>query len=174
MLSLQLAGCGDLVNDEQKTMQMARDYLQAGKINAAAIELRNTLQENPQHAEARFLLANFYLDYGDHATAEKEFRQAGASGWNEAAVAYGRARSYLGMGKFRGMFESININESWTVRDRANLLALRAVAQAGLGKQEDALASLEAGRQLDAGALEVLRAGVKIQIVSGNMTVAET
>ncbi len=174
VLSLQLAGCGAPFNDEQKTMQMARDYLQAGKINAAAIELRNTLQENPQHAEARFLLANFYLDYGDYATAEKEFRQAGASGWNEAAVAYGVARSHLGMGNFRDMFESIKINESWTARDRANLLALRAVAQAGLGKQEDALALLEAGRQLDAGALEVLRAGVKLQIVSGNVTKAAT
>lgn len=173
-LALQLAGCGDLFNDEQKTMQMARDYLQSGKIHAAAIELRNTLQENPQHAEARFLLANFYLDYGDYATAEKEFRQAGASGWNEAEVAYGVARSHLGMGNFRNVFEGVEIRESWSAQERANLLALRAVAEAGLGKQEDALASLEAGRQLDAGSHEVLRTGIKLQVVSGNMTKAAT
>jgi hypothetical protein len=56
-LLLSLPACGDMSLDEQQTLQKAHDYLADRKVNAAAIELRNTLKADPDNAEARYLLA---------------------------------------------------------------------------------------------------------------------
>ncbi len=172
MIALSLFACSDWFIDEQQLMRNAADYLAERKFNAAAIELRNVLQENPGRAEARYLLATIYLDFGDYESADKEFRHARASGWNESDVEYGLARSQLGMGNFRGVVEDMEVSETWPAPVRASLLSLRAVAMAGLGMKDEALAQFDAAQQLDSGSLEVLRTGIKLQIVYGN--IAET
>ena len=57
-------------------MQSARDYIAARDDRAAAIQLRNALQQQPRNAEARFLLGQVLARTGDFLGAEKELRRA--------------------------------------------------------------------------------------------------
>lgn len=165
--SLLLLACSDLFMDEQKTLQLAREYLASGRIVAAAIELRNTLGKNPANAEARYRLASIYLDFGDYESADKEFRRALESGWDEADVVYGQVRSKLGMHDFQGVVDGSEVKESWSAARRAGILSTRALAYAGLGKRDEAFAELETATGLDATSAVVLRTGIQLRLLEG-------
>jgi putative PEP-CTERM system TPR-repeat lipoprotein len=168
LLILQLAGCSDQFMDEQKMLQHARDYLAAGDINAAAIELRNTLEENSNNAEARYLLASIYLDAGDFAGAEKEFRGAITSGWDAGEATAGLLRAKLGMGDFNAVVSESEPQSAWSAPIRATVLTLRALAHAALDKQDAAIADLQAARELDPGSVDVLKTEVQLKIIYGD------
>src|SRR3990167_9352632 len=70
-----IAGCG-APSDTQSLIAKAQEYRQKGDDMAAIIELKNLLQKNPDHAQARYLLGLAYLRAGDEASAEAELRRA--------------------------------------------------------------------------------------------------
>ncbi len=72
-VALVLVGCGKTV---QEHFEQARAALSQNDLNTAAIELKNVLQKNQSHAEARKMLGGVYLKFGDGAAAEKELRRA--------------------------------------------------------------------------------------------------
>ena len=70
----------------------ALKYLETGEYQAAIIQLRNALQEDPNNREARLLLGRIRLDLGHADAAEKELRMALKLGHSdEAEVLLGRA-----------------------------------------------------------------------------------
>ncbi len=69
-----LAGC--FKESPEKLVASARDYFARGEYNAAAIQLKNALQEAPDNGEARLLLGRALLETRDPASAEKELRRA--------------------------------------------------------------------------------------------------
>src|SRR5688572_15737768 len=69
------AGCSPSV-DPQKLMTKAQEHSERGDYPAAIIELKNVLQKNPDHAEARYRLGIEYLGAGDPRSAEAELRRA--------------------------------------------------------------------------------------------------
>lgn len=162
-----LAACGYLFPDDEELVQRARDYLQEDSYNSAAIELRNALQTNPQNAEARYLLGTITLNFGDYATATKEFRKAREVGWDEVQAQAGLARALLGSGDFAGLLDEIQARDSYPPTAQAELLALSALAEAGLGNQDRAGELLEEATVLDADGLQVLVSTIKIQFAAG-------
>ena len=164
---LLLMACSDYFMDEQKTMQLAQDYLQSGDIIAAAIELRNTLSENPDNAMARYQLATIYLDFGDYETADKEFRRAQASGWDEAEVVYGRMRAKFGLGDFQGVLRDSVLRDTWPAPMQAVILSTRALANAALDKRDEAFIDLEQAQGLDATSAVVIRTGIQLRLIEG-------
>jgi putative PEP-CTERM system TPR-repeat lipoprotein len=170
--SLALHGCSDLFLDEQQTLQRAHDYLADRKVNAAAIELRNTLKADPDNAEARYLLAGINLDFGDYATAKKEFTLAEKAGWDAEQTRLGIARCLLGLGRYQDLLD-IEINEKWSVIMRAELLGLHAVAEAGLGNPDRAIELAGQAAQLDPDALQVMKARVQLAIIGGRLDEAQ-
>jgi putative PEP-CTERM system TPR-repeat lipoprotein len=173
LLALSLTGCGDLFLDEQQTLQKAHEYLAGQKITAAAIELRNTLKANPDNAEARYLLAGINLDFGDYATAQKEFGRAERAGWDIQQTRIGLARCLLGMGRFQDLL-AVEINDQWSAGTRAELLGLHAVAEAGLGSMDRAAELAAQAMLLDPGSLQAMKARAQLAIIGGRLEEART
>ncbi len=169
VLCLVLSACGGPDQDDAELLQRGRAYLKDNDYNAAAIELRNALQLNPGNAEARFLLGTINMHFGDFVTAEKEFHRAGKAGWDPAESLNGIARSLLGQDAFRKVLKQVEISEDFTATEKANLLALRALAEAGLGNLQQAELVVGEAAKLDAAALQVLKVTVQLQLAQGDL-----
>ena len=84
--ALTLAACDGIGMSSERMLERAKGYLAEADVAAAAIELRNAVQADPENAEARYLLGGINLDFGDFASAEKEFRLASKAGWKRQDV----------------------------------------------------------------------------------------
>ena len=166
VLLMTVLSCSDLSVDENALMTAARTYLENNEIGAAAIELRNVLQQNPDNAEARFLLARVSLDVGDFETAEKEYRRARAAGWAAAEAVYGAQRARFALGDFDALFASHESDTEWPATVRANLLGLRAAAEIATEQREAAMDTLESARQIDAHAVDVLKSEIRLHMLA--------
>lgn len=169
MSVLPLFSCSGRLADEQQLMQKANNYLDQRNINAAVIELKNVLQANPENARARYLLAGINLNYGDFDTASKEFRRAAAAGWNREESRIGIARTLLGQGRFSELRDAAQPDDDWSVTGRASLLALQAVAEAGLGNTDRAGELAAQAEQLDPAALQVFKAKAQLLVLAGQL-----
>ncbi len=79
-----LAACSS--DNPDDLLRSARDYSAKGDHNAAAIQLKNALQQKPELGEARLLLGKALLETRDPAGAERELRRALEFGQSTEAV----------------------------------------------------------------------------------------
>jgi len=149
---------------EQQMLESARNYLNKGDPKAASLELRNVLQMNNKNAEAHFLQGSLYLNIGDLETAEKEFQRAADAGWDQQQTQVALARIFISKKEFSKLLEEIIDDKSWSSHTRANIAALRALAQAGLNDPQLAKNTLEEARNLDTKALQVLKTTAIFQL----------
>ncbi len=172
-LLLVLAACGNPFPEDQEMVQRAHGYLEDDRIDAAAYELRNALKKNPDNAEARYLLGNISLGFGDYATAAKEFRRAAMAGWDPGPTAAGLARSLLGTGNNRELLDEVPVVESYGAAVQADLHALRALALARLGDTDQAGRSLAVSAGLVADSRQLLLSTIRIHLAAGRIHAAE-
>ncbi|MGB5715689.1 MAG: XrtA/PEP-CTERM system TPR-repeat protein PrsT [Gammaproteobacteria bacterium] len=162
LFSLLLAGCGNFGLDEEQLLQRAKQFLSEREYIAAAIEARNTLQKNPDNPEARYLLGVITLDYGDYSTAAREFRLADLAGWGDGLARIGRARAMLELGLFQELIAEVELETDYSVAVKADLLALRAAAEASLEETDKARATLREAVALDPSAFQVLMTRIQL------------
>ena len=167
-LLLMLAACGGIAMDDQQLLERAAEYTQNGEMKAAVIELKNVLQRNPDNAEARYRLASIYLQYEDFPAAEKQFQRAGEAGWKPTESRIGLVKSMLAQDEYSAALKECVVDDAFPVDAQADLTALRAVALTGLEQQEDALAALSAGEQLQPDAALVLQTRIDFLMADGN------
>ena len=75
----------------------ARERLESNDVNAAIIQLRNAIQDDPENAQARALLGRLHLERGYVADAEKELSKAFETiKTDEVALHLGQALLALG------------------------------------------------------------------------------
>lgn len=159
--------------DEQEFIDRAKGYLETRDLNAATLELKNVLLENAKNAEARYLLGRIYLNLGDAKTAEKELIRALDAGWDEAAVQLSLAEAYLRQGEFQKVLDNIPLKDIYPDVIRAELLGIRASAEAGLGKLDKAAETLSTGESISPDAFWVLQSSIMLQVNSGDWLAAE-
>src|SRR5471032_3661434 len=98
LLLLSISACQRWQSNEQ-LLARARQYQQQGQDRAAVIELKNVLQKDPRHGEARTLLGQIYLDQGDVLSAEKELRRAQSLGVGRELILPALGRTLLLQGE---------------------------------------------------------------------------
>lgn len=163
---MTLLACDGAGLSEQEMLQKARDFLEQGELQAASIELRNTLQQNSENAEARYLLGEINLDIGDFSSAVKDFKKAASAGLKDGKAQIGIARALVAQQQFRTLLDEIEIKDTWPESARADLLGLRAAAEASLGDLELAMATIAEGAKLDPDAFFILKAKAIFQLTS--------
>jgi putative PEP-CTERM system TPR-repeat lipoprotein len=147
-----LTACGG--GDSTALLTEARASAAAGDYKAAIIQLKNALARDENNAEARFELGKLYLEQFDLASAEKEFRRAREAGYSPDAVNPMIARALLGQREFQRLLDELPA-PAGSGPDAATLLALRATAELGLERREEARKTTQRALQAAPGNPEV-------------------
>ena len=103
LLSVVLAACS---GEKPETMvASARDFMAKNDLKSAVIQAKNALQQNPDLAEARYLLGLALLRSGDPVGAETELRKAQALKHPDDDVVPPLVEAMLVQGKARKVVE---------------------------------------------------------------------
>ncbi|MCC5859832.1 MAG: tetratricopeptide repeat protein [Ectothiorhodospiraceae bacterium] len=138
--ALLLAACGDSVDE---LMERGLDFQEQGRYQSAMADYRSVLQEDSDHAEARFRFGEVSLLLGENAAAEDALRSAGRRGIAPERVQPLLATALLRQNKAEAVLQEIDptvIDDSGV---RADLLASRAIAYAQLGRMDDARQTID-------------------------------
>ncbi|MCB1968306.1 MAG: PEP-CTERM system TPR-repeat protein PrsT, partial [Candidatus Accumulibacter sp.] len=110
----------------------------------AEIQFKSVLAEQPQNAEARFLLGKLRFEAWDFAGAESELRRAWDAGYDANQIAPLLARSFLELGQPEKVLSEINPATLTNPAARALLDTYRARAQLARGYVDEAKAMNDA------------------------------
>lgn len=137
-----LAACGGQGFDS--LMGSAKTLLAKGDSKAAIIQLKNALQQNPDAAEARYLLGKAFFDAGDSRSAEVELRKAAALRYAPDQVSPLIARAQVASQAFKLLIEQFASVQLGTPAARADLATSLAVAYEAMGSHDKAVAAMDA------------------------------
>lgn len=131
------------------TRQTPEDHLRkglelhkAGDFKASAIELKNALQDMPNHAEARFALGQIHFAENNLQDADKEFTKARELGLNDLNLIALHARTLIALGEPQRLLDEIPVPEAGDDITQATVLAFHGRAQLMLKQPDAAAASL--------------------------------
>lgn len=134
-------------------VKSADQYIAAGNLKAAAIELRNAVREAPDDAQLRVRLARLYLQLGDAVSAEREARAAREHNGAEADYLPVLADALLRQGKFSQLADLVQPGNRPPALESQVRRAL-GMAAAGLGDPVKAQAMLQDAIRLDPKAMQ--------------------
>jgi putative PEP-CTERM system TPR-repeat lipoprotein len=100
---------------------------QRADYNAALIQLKNVLRDDPDHLEARLLEGEIHLKLGDAAAAEDVFTEALHQGAKTYPTTLRLAEAYLRQSKFQSIID-LEMQSHPPGREDAELLGYQAIA----------------------------------------------
>ena len=151
ILCLAIAvGTGCSGNNPASLVQSAKDHMAKAEYSAAMIQLKNALQKEPGHTEARYLLGVSLLENGDVAAAEIEFSKARQSGYNGEELDVALARALLARGEYNRVITDFHGKKLAAPKLQAELRAIIGAAQLGQNRRDEARAMFDEALALDA------------------------
>ena len=147
--ALGLAGCGPSGYSEQEYLERAIEFEQSGDLAASAIELKNTLLQNPQNAEARWRLGSIYLSRGEAEAALAELNRARDFGWDAAEVMLAIARAHELSGDHQAVLDALESSRFELATVMRDVHVMRGRALLELERLDAADSEFEAARALD-------------------------
>ncbi|SET04897.1 putative PEP-CTERM system TPR-repeat lipoprotein [Nitrosomonas marina] len=106
LIILGLAACGE-TKDAETLITEALEYQKKGDVNAAIIQFKNAVQQEPDNAKARFLLGAVYQQHNDLLSAEKELNRALDLGMDAQTVLPVLYQVLFDLGKYQHLLETI-------------------------------------------------------------------
>lgn len=146
---LLLAGSATAAADLARELDKAEQLRAQGQLGAAIIELKNALQDEPDYGPGRRLLGVLYVELGNGAEAEKELLRARRLKVRETGIALPLAEALLLQREYQRLLESVQPVSGMSMRDVADLRALRGEALLALGRQGDAEAAVKSALATD-------------------------
>lgn len=152
-----LPACGKVNQTPAQHVANAEQLIENSELDAAAIELRNALKENPGFVEARILLGKVALELGDGATAEKELGRALDLGLAQAEAQHLIARAIVLQGEFdRLLEETSQLAPGISPQNVALIMSLRGQAHLMNSEFEQASENFQAALETDPTSVEAL------------------
>jgi putative PEP-CTERM system TPR-repeat lipoprotein len=164
-----LTACGG--EDSATLVKEAKTSIEAGKLKAATIQLKNAIAKDENNGEARFELGKLYLSQLELASAEKEFRRARDAGIPASTVNLLIARTLLLQQEYQRVLDELPAPTDSST-DAASLLALRATAELGLRNPNDARKTLQHAQQIAPENAQVHLALAQLALTDRNLTLA--
>ncbi|SER15947.1 putative PEP-CTERM system TPR-repeat lipoprotein [Nitrosomonas sp. Nm51] len=109
LIILGLTACGE-TKDAETLIAEATEYQKKGDVNAAIIQFKNAIRQEPNNAKARFLLGAIYQQRNDPLSAEKELSRALELGMDAQRVLPVLYQVLFDLGKFQQLLDTIEQN----------------------------------------------------------------
>jgi cellulose synthase operon protein C len=137
-----------LAATETGAVKSANQYLAAGNLKAAEIELRNAVRQSPQDPLLRAKLARVYLALGDPVSAEREARAARERNGAEADYLPVLIDALMRQGKYADLSDLVKPDNRAPVLESQVRTAL-GIAAAALNDPDKAKTLLQSAIRLD-------------------------
>jgi putative PEP-CTERM system TPR-repeat lipoprotein len=134
--------------DNKTLLTEAKASIENSKYPEAAINLKNIIQSDPKHAEARQLLGKIYLKVDNFAGAEKELTKALEIAPNNESTKLLLAKTYLLISKFTNVTETLAEPKFTNANDQVYALLLLGQANLSLGNIEKAKENIQEANDL--------------------------
>lgn len=165
-----LAGCGQ--DSPDKLVAAAKGFIEKRDYKSAEIQLKNALQQQPDLAEARYLLGVTQMEGGDFASAEKEFRRAIDAGYAPATTYPLYVRALAAQGDPRKVIQTLRDLRPDDAAARAAVRAQLGTAQLALGQPKEARESFAAALADQPGDPLARLGEARLAAVDGNLDAA--
>ena len=139
---------------------------------AAIIQLKNALQQDSKMLAAHLLLGKALLRNGDLKGAEAAFEEALKQGVNRGEVALPLGQVYLALGRPEAVIEKISAS-GLSPALQVEILTMRGNAYFELGKNSQAVQSLENAKAIDPKSASPLIAEVPMLLAAGRLDQAK-
>ncbi|OZA11718.1 MAG: hypothetical protein B7X94_04865, partial [Hydrogenophilales bacterium 17-62-8] len=143
----------------------------AGEYKAAMIQLKNAIEQDENNAGARLELGKLYLTQLNLASAEKEFRRARDGGIPASTVNPLLARTLLMQQDYQRVLDELPLPDDASP-NAATLLALRASAELGLRRPDDARKTLLHAQQITPDSAQVHLTLAQLALADKNLAQA--
>jgi putative PEP-CTERM system TPR-repeat lipoprotein len=151
LMSLSLSACNrSAQQSELDLLNRAKAFQKDGKTQSQVIELKNLLQKNPNHPEARWLLGEAYSALGYGRDAEKELVRAQELGIDPEVIKIPLGKSILDQGDFKRVLNEIRPGPKSSTRNIAAIKTLYGQAEVGLKKFETGCGLFREAQETDA------------------------
>lgn len=160
-------------NEESESyLAQARTYYEAQDYRAAFIELRNSIQADPSNVDARILMAQVYIRFGQGIAAQTEIEAARQRGASVGETAVYMARALVLQRNYDGALEEIHSTDIPDA-DRPDALAIEGDVAFANGNIDDASAAFTSAERL-APAYYIPKAALaRLALNQGNLDLAE-
>lgn len=165
-LATLLAACGQTSYTAAEHLERARGFSAQNDPVSAIIEVKNALQQEPEDAEARWLLGVLHLEVMDGATAYAELRRAADLGIAPERVRVPLMRAALLIGNAQEVLDASADLDDMPEAQAVEALALRAQALLMRGEIAAAREVLLDATRRDATQRDVLYASAWADILS--------
>ncbi len=172
LAALLISACGG--ESPEKLISSSKDYLAKKDTKAAVIQLKNALQENPNLAEARFLLGSALLESGDIQGAEVELRKAQTLNYAPDSVIPLLARSMLALNQTQKVIDEFGKTTLNTATAQSSLKATLSTAYAAQGNTERTKALLAEALASDPDNIPARIADIRASLVSRDTATARS
>jgi cellulose synthase operon protein C len=153
-------------------MSNARDSMKKGDLKSAQIDLRNAVRNDPQNAEAHFLLGRVSMELGDPVAAEREADAAKQRGYDPHQAVPLLTQALLAEGKYQQLLDTLKPDGKDTTLD-ATILVSRGYALIGLKRPDDAQKSFAEAQQVAPNAVEPLLADARLAVARADLNSAQ-
>jgi|GEM_PF-1212621 len=169
LLITLLVGCSeteDAASFEQH-LANATAYREQGKLEEAAIELKNALQSNPRSLETHAALGDLHLLLGDAKSAEKEFRRVQDARGDPSLYMVSLGDTLLRLNSWQDVLDRIQPDPGLSVADQARIYAQHGSAYIELGNLEAARKAFKTALELDPDCVAALLGQAALAIGEG-------